>query len=74
MFKLLGSYMFRHHCVIIRELAFISLPNYIRTIASLVKINKIFKTLKLSPVIKWLLLHEVRMVAVYTVCNTHGII
>ena len=40
-FKLLGSYMFRHHCVIIRELAFITSPNYIRTVAAVVKINKI---------------------------------
>ena len=40
-FKLLGSYMFRHHCVIITKLAFITSPNYIRTVAAVVKINKI---------------------------------
>ena len=60
--------MFRHHCVILRELAFVTLPNYISTIAALVKINKIFKTLELSNVIEWLLLHEVCMLAVYTIC------
>ena len=27
--------MFRHHCVVLRELAFITLPNYISTIAAL---------------------------------------
>ena len=60
--------MFRQHCVILRERAFIILPNYISTVAALVKIIKIVKTLKLSSVIKWLLLHEVCMVAVYTIC------
>ena len=54
--------MFRHYCVILRELAFITLPNYIGTIAALDKINKIFKTLKLSNMIARLLLHEVCMV------------
>ena len=44
------------------------LLNYTSTIAALVKINKDFKTLKLSSVIKWLLLHEVCLVAVYTIC------
>ena len=52
----------------LRELAFITLPNYISTSAALAKINEVFKTLKLSSVIKWLLLHEVCLVAVYTVC------
>jgi hypothetical protein len=33
-FKLLGSYMFRHHCVMIRERAVITLPNYISIIAA----------------------------------------
>ena len=37
-FKLLGSYMFRQHCVILRELAFITLPNYISTIAALLQL------------------------------------
>ena len=60
--------MFRHYRVILRELAFITLPDYISKIAALVEINKIFKILKLSNVIKWLLLHEVCMVAVYTAC------
>ena len=45
---------------------FVTLPNYLSTVASLVKINKIFKTLKFSNVIKYLLLHEVCMVAVYS--------
>jgi hypothetical protein len=47
--------MFRNHCVILRYLAFITLPSYISTIAVLVKINKIFKNIKLS-MIKRLLL------------------
>ena len=72
-YKLLDYYMFRHHCVILRELDFITLTKYICPIADLVKINKIFKTLKLSNVIKLLLLHEVCMVAVYTICNKYGI-
>jgi hypothetical protein len=38
-------YMFRHHCVIIREISFITLSKYISTIVVLVKINK--KSLKL---------------------------
>ena len=59
MFKLLGNYVFRHHSVFLRMFPFIILPNYISTIAALVKINKILKTLKLSNVIKWLILHEV---------------
>ena len=60
--------MFRHQMCHHQGACFVTLPNYISTIATLVKINKIFKTLKLSTVIKWLLLHEVCMVAVYTVC------
>ena len=47
---------------------FVTLLNYISTIAVLAKINKVFKTLKLSGVIKWLLLHEVCRVALYTIC------
>ena len=43
------------------------------TIAAIVRINKTFKTLKLSSVIEWLLLHAVCMVAVYTVCNKYDI-
>ena len=39
-----------------RELAFITWPNYINTVAGPVKISKIFKTLKLSNVVKWFLL------------------
>ena len=46
-----------------------TLPNYISTTAALAKINEVFKALKLSNVIKWLLLHAVCMVAVCTVCN-----
>ena len=65
--------MFRHHCVTLRELTFITLPNYISTIAALIKINQVFKTLKLSNVIKWLLLHEVCVVAVYTICHKYVI-
>ena len=38
--------MFRHNCVILRELAFITLLSYISTIADLIKINKIFKNIK----------------------------
>ena len=60
--------MFRHQMCHPQEACFVTLPNYISTIAALVKINEVFKTLKLSNVIKWLLLHEVCMVAVFTGC------
>ena len=53
---------------ILSGLTFITLLNYISATAALVKINKIFKILKLSNVIKWLVLYEVCMVAVYTIC------
>jgi hypothetical protein len=46
----------------------VTLLNYLSTITALFKINKIFKTLHLSNVIKRLLVHEVCMVAVYTIC------
>ena len=68
--KLLCSYMFRHQMCHPQAACSVTLLNYISTIAALVKINKDFKTLKLSNVIK---LHEVYMVAVYTVCNKYGI-
>ena len=45
MFKLLGCYMFRHHCVVIRELA---LPNYISAVAALVNNFNIFIIIMLS--------------------------
>ena len=51
-----------------QEVCFVTLLNYISTIAAFAKINKFFKTLKLPNVIKRLLLHAVCMVAVYTVC------
>ena len=47
--------MFRHQMCHPQAARFITLPNYISTIAALVKINKAFKTLKLPNVIKWLL-------------------
>ena len=53
--------MFRHQ-MCHPQGAFITLPNFISTIAALDKINKIFKTLKLSNMIARLLLHEVCMV------------
>ena len=60
--------MFRHQMCHPQAACFVTLLNYISTIAALVKINKTFKTLKLSNMIKWLLLHEVCRVAVYTIC------
>ena len=56
--------MFQHQMCHPHGAYFVTLPNYISTIAAHVKINKAFKTLKLSNMIKWLLLHEVCMVAV----------
>ena len=44
---------------------FVALPNYVSTVAALVKIIRVFKTLKLT-MIKWLL-HEVFMVVVYKI-------
>ena len=67
-FKLLSSYMFRHQMWHPQGDSSVNLLNYIITIAALVKINKIFKTLILSSVIKCILWHEVCMVAIYTVC------
>ena len=60
--------MFRHKMCHPQGACFVTLPNYISTVAAVVKINIVFKILKLSNVIKWLLLHEVCMVAVYTIC------
>ena len=60
--------MFRHQMCHHQGACFVTLPNYIRTIALLAKINQVFKTLKLSSVIKLLLLHEVCMMAVYSLC------
>jgi hypothetical protein len=34
--------MFRQHCVIIRQLAFITFPNYINTITAVVKLIKFY--------------------------------
>ena len=65
--------MFRHQMCHPQGACFITLPNYTSTIAAVVKCNKIFITLKLYSVIKWLLLHQVCMVAVYRVCNKYGI-
>ena len=64
--------MFRHQICHPQVACFVTLLNYICTIAALAKINNVFKTLKLSRAIKWLL-HEVCMVAVYTVCKKYGI-
>ena len=60
-----ASTCFDTECVILRELASLPCQNYVSTI---VKINKVFKTLQLPNVIEWLLLHEACMVAVYTIC------
>ena len=65
--------MFRHQMCHPQEAYFVTLLNYICTISALAKINEVFKTLKLSNVIKRSLLNEVYMVAVYTVCNKYGI-
>ena len=45
--------MFRHKLCHPQGAFFVNLPNYVSTIATLARINKIFKTLKLSSVIKW---------------------
>ena len=60
--------MLRHQMCHPQGACSVTLLNYISTIAVLAKINKVFKTLKLSSVIKWLLLQEVCLVAVYTIC------
>ena len=60
--------MFRHQMCHPQGACFVTLLSYISTIAVLAKINKIFKTLKLSSMIKWSLLYAVCMLAVYTVC------
>ena len=65
--------MFRHQMCHPQGACFVTLPNYVSTIAAVVKINKIFKTLKLSNVKERLLLHEVYMVAVYTVRNKYAV-
>ena len=65
--------MFRHQMCHPQEACSATLLNYISTITAVAKIIKAFKTLKLSSVIKRLLLHEVCVVAVYTVCNRYGI-
>ena len=65
--------MFRHQMCHPQGLNFVNLPNHISTIAALVKINKIFRTLKFSNVVLLLLLlllllsHDVCVVAVYTI-------
>ena len=51
--------MFRHQVCHPQGACLGTLLNYISTIGILVKSSKVFKTLKLSSVIKWLLLHEV---------------
>ena len=51
--------MFRHQMCHPQGAFFVTLLNYVSKIASFAKINKVFETLKLSNVIKWLLLHEV---------------
>ena len=66
--------MFRHQMCHPQGACFVTLPNYVSTTAAVVKINKVFKILKLSNVIKWLLLlYEVCTVAVYTICNEYGL-
>ena len=65
--------MFRHQMCHPQGACLVTLLNYLSTIAVLAKINEVFKTLKLSNVIKWLLLHEVCLVAIYTICNKYGI-
>ena len=62
--------MFRHQMCHPQGLNFVTLPNHISTIAALVKINKIFRTLKFSNVVLLLLLllsHDICVVAVYTI-------
>ena len=60
--------MFRHQMCHPQGAFFVTLPNYISTIAAVAKINKVFKTLRLPNMIKRLLLHEVCTATVYTVC------
>ena len=60
--------MFRHQMCHPQGAYSATLLNYISTIAALAKINKVFKTLKLSGMIKWLVLHAVCLVAIQTIC------
>ena len=60
--------MFRHQMCHLQVARFVTLLNYISTIATLAKLNQVFKTLKVSVVIKLLLLYEVCMAALYTIC------
>ena len=60
--------MFRHQMCRPQEACFVTLPNYVSKIAAVVKISNPFKILKLSKMIKRLLLHAVSTVAVYRVC------
>ena len=48
--------MFRHQMCHPQGACFVTLLNHIITIAAIAKINEVFKTLKLSSVLKWLLL------------------
>ena len=49
--------MFLHQMCHPQGACFVTLLNYISTIAALAKIDKVLKTLKLSSVIKWLLIY-----------------
>ena len=65
--------MFRHKMCHPQGACSITLPNNVTTTAALVEINKVFKTIKLSDVIKRLLLHEICLVALNKMCNKYGI-
>jgi hypothetical protein len=63
--------MFRQQVCHPQGARFVTMLNYISTIAALAKINKIFKILKLSSVIKWLGLQLFRSVydgRIYSLC------
>ena len=61
--------MFRHQMFHPQGACLVTLLNYISTIAAFAKFNKVFKILKLSSVIKWLLLHEVWWLYIQSVTN-----
>jgi hypothetical protein len=65
--------MFRHQMCHPQGTYFVTFLNYLSAISALAKINKVFKRVELSSVIEWLLLQEVCLVAVYTVCKKYGI-
>ena len=64
--------MFPHQMCHRQGACFVTLSNYINKIAAVFKINKVFRILKLPSVIKRLLINEVCLVAVSTICNKYG--